>query len=71
LTVIGGGGGWTQLELGWGFLVPTLECGKPGVHTETVWKSESDGMGSRSCKDFVWSKEFIGKLLGGCFVQNN
>src|SRR5467141_1242066 len=31
---------------------------------ETVWKSESDGMGARSCKDFVWSKEFIGKLLG-------
>src|SRR5467141_4854745 len=31
---------------------------------ETVWKSESDGMGARSCKDFIWSKEFIGKLLG-------
>src|SRR5882672_8659637 len=31
---------------------------------ETVWKSESDRMGAGSCKDFVWSKEFIGKLLG-------
>src|SRR5882672_3171863 len=31
---------------------------------ETVWKSESDGMGAGLCKDFVWSKEFIGKLLG-------
>src|SRR5882672_4635647 len=31
---------------------------------ETVWKSESDGMGAGSCKDFVQSKEFIGKLLG-------
>src|SRR5882672_10840500 len=31
---------------------------------ETVRKSESDGMGAGSCKDFVWSKEFIGKLLG-------
>jgi len=30
--------------------------------TETVRKSESDRMGARSCKDFVWSKEFIGKL---------
>src|SRR5882672_4655757 len=32
---------------------------------ETVRKSESDGMGARLCKDFVQSKEFIGKLLGG------
>jgi len=31
---------------------------------ETVRKSESDGMGAGSCKDFVRSKEFIGKLLG-------
>src|SRR5882672_7167057 len=31
---------------------------------ETVRKSESDRMGAGSCKDFVWSKEFIGKLLG-------
>src|SRR5467141_4134822 len=31
---------------------------------ETVRKSESDGMGAGSCKDFVQSKEFIGKLLG-------
>src|SRR5882672_8746098 len=34
---------------------------------ETVWKSESDGMGARSYKDFIWSKEFIGKLLGMSF----
>ena len=26
---------------------------------ETVWKSESDRMGARECKDFVWTKEFI------------
>src|SRR5882672_10943748 len=32
--------------------------------TETVPKSESDGMGAGSCKDFIQSKEFIGKLLG-------
>src|SRR5882672_7515602 len=32
--------------------------------TETVQKSESDGMGAGSCKDFVRSKEFIRKLLG-------
>src|SRR5467141_317306 len=32
--------------------------------TETVQKSESDRMAAGSCKDFVWSKEFIGKLLG-------
>src|SRR5882672_3450865 len=31
---------------------------------ETVQKSESDGMGARLCKDFIWSKEFIRKLLG-------
>src|SRR5467141_5067589 len=31
---------------------------------ETVRKSESDGMGAGSGKDFVRSKEFIGKLLG-------
>src|SRR5882672_8393601 len=31
---------------------------------ETVRKSDSDGMGAGLCKDFVWSKEFIGKLLG-------
>src|SRR5882672_11978476 len=31
---------------------------------ETVRKSESDGMGAGSCKDFIRSKEFIGKLLG-------
>src|SRR5467141_824584 len=31
---------------------------------ETVRKSESDGMGAGSCKDFIQSKEFIGKLLG-------
>jgi len=37
---------------------------------ETVRKSESDGMGARSCKDFVWSKEFIGKLLGrSCHME--
>src|SRR5467141_606767 len=34
---------------------------------ETVQKSESDRMGARSCKDFVWSKEFIRKLLGRSF----
>jgi len=27
---------------------------------ETVWKSESDRMGARKCKDFVQTKEFIG-----------
>src|SRR5467141_246380 len=32
--------------------------------SETVRKSESDGMGAGSCKDFVRSKEFIGKFLG-------
>src|SRR5882672_12661388 len=31
---------------------------------ETVRKSESDRMGAGSCKEFIWSKEFIGKLLG-------
>ena len=31
---------------------------------KTVRKSESDGMGAGSCKDFIQSKEFIGKLLG-------
>src|SRR6267142_2798621 len=38
--------------------------------SETVRKSESDGMGARSCKDFVRSKEFIGKLLGrSCHME--
>ena len=32
--------------------------------TETVQKSWGDGMGSRECKDFIWSKEFIGEFLG-------
>src|SRR5882672_6180076 len=37
---------------------------------ETVRKSESDRMGAGSCKDFVRSKEFIGKLLGrSCHVE--
>ena len=37
---------------------------------ETVQKSESDGMGVRSCKNFIQSKEFIGKLLGGsCHME--
>src|SRR5882672_11061346 len=37
---------------------------------ETVQKSESDGMGAGSCKGFVWSKEFIGKLLGrSCHME--
>jgi len=27
---------------------------------EAVWKLEGDKMGARECKDFVWSKEFIG-----------
>ena len=31
---------------------------------KTVWKSESNAMGAWSCKDFVWSKKFIRKLLG-------
>src|SRR5882672_11165013 len=31
---------------------------------ETVRKSESDGMGAGSCKDFIWSKEIIRKVLG-------
>jgi len=31
---------------------------------ETVRKLESDRMGARECKDFVWTKEFIGYFLG-------
>jgi len=31
---------------------------------ETVWRLESDGMGARKCKDFIWSKEFIREFLG-------
>ena len=27
---------------------------------ETVQKLYGDGMGARKCKDFIWSKEFIG-----------
>ena len=38
--------------------------------TKTVWKSESDGMGAGSCKDFIRSKEFIRKLLGrSCLIE--
>src|SRR5882724_9496659 len=38
--------------------------------TETVWKSYHDGMGARSCKDFVWSEEFLCEFLGGlCHME--
>src|SRR5882724_2685570 len=33
--------------------------------TKTVRKSQCDGMGAGSCKDFVQSKEFLCKFLGG------
>src|SRR5882724_11128484 len=33
--------------------------------TKTVRKSQCDGMGAGSCKDFIQSKEFLCKFLGG------
>jgi len=38
---------------------------------ETVRKSESDGMGAGLCKDFIWSKEFIEKLLEGHVIPKD
>ena len=35
------------------------------VHSvEADWKLEGDQVGSRSCEDFIWSKEFVRKFLG-------
>jgi len=37
--------------------------------SETVRKSDSDRMGARECKDFVWTKELSDSFLEGRVVR--
>jgi len=59
LTMIGGVGVESDRELDSELLVPTLRREDWVYSMETVWKSESDRMGARECKDFIRTKEFI------------